>query len=511
MNAVRKAFRLHPIGLACAGVLALVLFRLWFSAALPMTGDEAYFVLWGEHPAGGYYDHPPMVGWWLAGLLAISRAEWVLRLPALLLPLALAWASWHLVRPHGTARASGAVLLVLLQPANVWNVLITTDIPVILFSMLSVLAYVSGLRCAASSRRALAWHAAAGALLGLAFLGKYFAALLGIAYLAHVLCVRRDAGRCAGFALLLLAALPAPLYNLWWNSGHCWVNILFNFINRNHDTGLSWQNPLLYGLSLIYLATPWLLVALWRGRRSVGAAVRSDAGASAVFWLMLLPLALFALLSLWRQIGLHWLVSFIPLLAVLAAMALSEAVLAKLVRWSAILALAHVLAIALIAALPLQTWKQSKLYDGIVLTVRADELVGQLQPYAADYLLAMEGYSPAATLAYRARRPFAVFGEGSFHARQDDLITDWRAQDGRNVLILRRSEPRIDDYSAFFDRTELREFAVEGVRFYLVLGQGFRYAAYHDKVLARIRARFYRIPAWLPQRGCDFCEWYFPR
>ena len=136
MNAVRKAFRLHPIGLACAGVLALVLFRLWFSAALPMTGDEAYFVLWGEHPAGGYYDHPPMVGWWLAGLLAISRAEWVLRLPALLLPLALAWASWHLVRPHGTARASGAVLLVLLQPANVWNVLITTDIPVILFSLL---------------------------------------------------------------------------------------------------------------------------------------------------------------------------------------------------------------------------------------------------------------------------------------------------------------------------------------------------------------------------------------
>ena len=34
--------------------------------------------------------------------------------------------------------------------------------------------------------------------------------------------------------------------------------------------------------------------------------------------------------------------------------------------------------------------------------------------------------------------------------------------------------------------------------------------AYHDKVLARIRDRFYRIPAWLPQRGCEFCERYFP-
>ena len=504
-----KAIRRHPTRLVYAGVLALVIFRLWLSAALPMTGDEAYFVLWGEHPAGGYYDHPPMVGWWLAGLLAMSRAEWVLRLPALLLPLALAGAGWQLVRPYGAARANSAALLVLLQPANVWNVLITTDIPVILFSMLSVLAYVSALR-SSEARRALAWHAAAGALLGLAFLGKYFAALLGIAYLAHVLCVRRDAGRWVGFALLLVAALPAPLYNLWWNSGHCWVNILFNFINRNHDTGLSWQNPLLYLAALLYLATPWLFLELWRQRRTVGAAVRSDASAGAVLWLMLLPLALFALMSLWRQIGLHWLASFIPLLAVLAAMTLSEATLAKLVRWSAVLALAHVLAITLIAALPLQIWKQSKLYDGIVLTVRADELVAQLQPYAADYLFAIEGYSPAATLAYSAQRPFAVFGEGSFHARQDDFTTDWRAQDGKNVLILRRSAPRSDEYAPYFDRLELREFAVEGVRFYLVLGQGFKYAAYHDKVLARIRDRFYGIPAWLPQRGCDFCERYFP-
>ena len=45
-----------------AGLLALLVFRFWFAAVLPMTGDEAYFVLWGEHPAGGYYDQPPKVG-----------------------------------------------------------------------------------------------------------------------------------------------------------------------------------------------------------------------------------------------------------------------------------------------------------------------------------------------------------------------------------------------------------------------------------------------------------------
>ena len=476
-------------------MLALVVFRLWFSAVLPMTGDEAYFVVWGEHPAGGYYDHPPMVGWWLTGLLAISRSEWVLRLPALVLPLILAGAAWWLVRPHGAPRARRAALLVLLQPVNVWNVLITTDTPVILFTLCSIVAYVAALR--SSPRRALLWNVAAGAL-------------LGIAYLVHVLLIRRDRSRWAGFAVLLLAALPAPIYNLWWNSGHCWVNILFNFINRNARAGFSWRNPLLYLASLAYLATPWLLIEFWRQRRPLRAAVSGEnLEAGAAWWLAAVPLAIFALMSLARPVGLHWLVSFIPLLAVVAAIAMPPALLARLVRWSAVLAALHVLVVVVIAALPMQTWKSSKLYDGIVLAVRSDDLLAQLAPYGADYLWTMEGYSLAATLAYNAQRQVAVFGEGSLYARQDDFITDWRAHDDRHVLILSKSKPAPGEYAAFFERIELRDFVLHGVTYYLVLGQGFKYAVYRDRVLTRIRDRFYRIPAWLPQRGCEFCERYF--
>jgi 4-amino-4-deoxy-L-arabinose transferase-like glycosyltransferase len=496
----------HRIGPAVwAGLLALLVFRFWFAAVLPMTGDEAYFVLWGEHPAGGYYDHPPMVGWWLTGLLAVSRAEWVLRLPAVLLPLILASGAWWLVRPHGVERARVAALLVLLAPVNVWNVLITTDTPVILFTMLSALAYV-----AAQRRASLVWYAVTGGLLGLAFLGKYFAALLGIAYLAHVLFIRRDAGRWAGFVVLLVAALPAPIYNLWWNSEHCWVNILFNFVNRHGDAGLSWQNPALYLVSLAYLATPWLLIALWQQRSAVRQAAQHGIEANTVFWLAIVPFGLFAAMSLTRSVGLHWLVSFTPFLAVLAAIAIPLSALSRLVKWSAVFAALHVLVVVVIATLPMDTWKKSAAYDGIVLTVRADELLKVLAPYAADYSFAMDGYSPAATLAYQAQRPFAVFGEGSFHARQDDFLTDWRAQAGRNVLILRKSEPEKDYYAAFFRHVEFREFELHGARYYLVLGQGFDYAVYHERVLRRIRDRFYRIPAWLPQRACEFCERYFP-
>ena len=55
--------------IALAGGL---LFRLWLSAVFPFTGDEAYFVDWGRHPDWGFYDHPPMVGWWLAARTPLS-------------------------------------------------------------------------------------------------------------------------------------------------------------------------------------------------------------------------------------------------------------------------------------------------------------------------------------------------------------------------------------------------------------------------------------------------------
>ena len=117
-----------------------------WKASLPMTGDEAYFVHWGIYPDFGFYDHPPMVGWLLALLLQISRAEWVLRLPVIVLPALLAYAMLRYLRPLDEARAHAAALAFLLLPANVWNVLITTDTPLVLFSFLSALSFAAALQ-----------------------------------------------------------------------------------------------------------------------------------------------------------------------------------------------------------------------------------------------------------------------------------------------------------------------------------------------------------------------------
>src|SRR3954467_4373674 len=71
-------------------VAAVLAFKIWLAWWFPVTGDEAYFIVWGVQPDWGYYDHPPMVGWLLAAMSRLSLAPWVLRLPAIALPAVLA-------------------------------------------------------------------------------------------------------------------------------------------------------------------------------------------------------------------------------------------------------------------------------------------------------------------------------------------------------------------------------------------------------------------------------------
>ena len=488
--------------LALAATLA---FRGWLAAVAPITADEAYFILWGKAPALGYYDHPPMIGWLLAPLVALSDAPWLLRLPAVVMPALVALAvrgalsAWFAT---GEERASLAGLAVLLVPMNVWNVLVTTDTPLMLFSVASVLAFARGVQ-----RDSSGWFLGAGVLLGLAFLSKYFAVLLGLAFLAY--CITKK--NFKPFALAFLGGLPFGLLNLYWNYEACWCNVMFNAINRHEDAGLSWTTPLLYALSLAYLAAPLLWYA-WRERRALG---RGEPLRRALLLAWLVPLAVFAALSPVKRIGLHWLLSFLPALALSVALVLDEKRLKRAARFFAAFAVLHVCAAAIAAALPLEAWKEMpllrELYPRIVFPGRTAELLAAVAPDAKGRVLAADSYAAAALFAYYARRPVPVFGVGTSHARHDDIATDWRRLNGKDLVVLRREPPGPDDYRPYFKSVEVRRLPLSAGSYHAVIGHHFDYPAYRAGVLADIRDRYYRIPGWLPVGHCYFFERYFPK
>lgn len=495
--------RLSPsLKIALLSTLAVKFVLAWL---VPMSGDEAYFLVWAQHPDFGYYDHPPMVGWILWLLLQAGNAEVLLRLPAILLSSLVGLGIYFLLRPFDQTKATLIAILYLVSPLNVLNVLVTTDTPLILFAFASAAALFRALQ-----RNGTAWYALSGAFLGMAFLSKYFAVLLGLGYAAYFVLFGRDAQRMKGFLWLLLAALPFALVNLWWNYTHCWDNILFNLYNRNEDEPLSPGKVAIFLGTQIYLVTPPILYYLFRHRAEFRRKMRRDPFNlfACAFWV---PMAAFLALSLKKVIGLHWVLAFYPFLYLLLYLFLTREELLKSLKFMAWFCAAHLAAVVVIAFMPMETWKQNVLYDGIVFMFRNDDIVEQVRPYEKQgFLLAADGYTSAAVISYHYGKDFFVFGEGSHYARQDDLITDFRQFDGRDILIVRKSPPDLAQYRPYFQRVEVRPFPLRGVTFYFVLGYGFDYPHYKQGVLREIKDRYYRIPAYLPHAPCYFCERYFP-
>ncbi|MDQ1315495.1 MAG: 2 protein [Pseudomonadota bacterium] len=481
-------------------LFGLFLFKVGLAALLPITGDEAYFVQWGRHLDYGYYDHPPMAGWMVWFQLLLSDHLVWLRMPAILTELAISLLLYWIARPYGENRAVLLALIYALSPLMLINVMILTDTGSILFGALSFALTVRGLQTGR-----MAWFAAAGAALGLAFLSKYFAVLLGLGYFIYFFVIDRSRWRQG--LLLLGCVLPFVALNLAWNATHCWTNILFNLVNR-HAGGGEKGGPgslLAYLGMLVLFITPWLLKDLWRTRRTpLSEALRLARV------LALTGLAAFGLLSWGKNIGLHWVLWLYPMI-LLPAVLLPEDRLRRQLRYFSLFSLALVVLLAVVLAVPLSTWaKHDKYGKSVVLGFRGQDVVTAFDRASGGLPLASTGYTASGMLAFHAGRDVMVLGPGSKYARMDDFWTDLRDYHGRDIAIYFKNDGDIEKLKPYFETTRVVTVPVAGVNFRLLVGQRFDYPSYRRDILTQVRARYYDLPAWLPNYGCGFLEKYFP-
>jgi hypothetical protein len=513
--------------------------KLWLAAFFPFIGDEAYFYQWGAHlDWGGYYDHPPMVGWWLWGLQQLSSHPLVLRLPAVMLWIVITFGMMDLfsrLLPEQSERRWLLGSLFLALPFTWAFNLITTDTPLVLFLFFSGYAFIR-----AEHEKKWRWYAASGVLLGLALLSKYFAGLLAITYAIYLLPRR---GGIARLLLVAVCALPFMLLNLAWNASHCWNNFLFNLINRNQDAHFSFFQVAQYLLMLAYLVTPWTAISLWRSLRArrlssldtkraitikthessikkppeqISTSNEDDSprtgtnnGTSVIAWLFLVPLSLFLILSFRKGIGLHWLLAFIPFIFLYAATCLEEKNLQRHQRWNVWLGLPHLIVLLGLIYLPTEAFKAVRLQTDMVLHREGKKVVTALyQDIPASSVLMTTSYSLSSLLSYSGKTYIPVFGLGSFHARLDDSITDFSLLDEKNIRILSARPLSQDAFAGFFKRVTIQEKIIDGAHLWIADGEQFRLAVYHAQVLSLIAERYYKVPNWLPLYGCQFLEIY---
>ena len=484
--------------------LSAFLLRLWISMALPVTGDEAYFYWWGIFRDWGYYDHPPMAGWWMSAMqTTLGHAPWAIRLPAVLLPVAMGAVIWWTFLPLDRDRAGWAVLLFWLAPLNWLNALITTDTPLMFWSLLSMACLVRAELVPKDHAPRWGLYTASGLFLSLAFLSKYFAVVLGFAYVVYFVLYRRD--RWPALLLLCLCALPGPLINLAWNASHGWANIMFNVFNRHQSSGVELHKPLLYLAMLAYLVTPGALWLIFKHRRVWRDAWGSKPAVSKlVVCLLVVPLVFFGCLSLKKVVGLHWVFSFYPMLFVFMAFSLPKASLKRCAQALAAFTALHVLIVGLIATTSLEQWQGKSHYFSLVRAFRTAQILEKFE--SPGTVLMADAYSPASVYGYVRERYVPVFGPGSFHARQDDFETDFSQFQGQTIRVLLSDPAVLSDFAPYFDSVKAVQIEQDGATFYGVEGVNFNYPAYRDGVLRWVYQRYYNIPSWLPMTDCPFCR-----
>jgi 4-amino-4-deoxy-L-arabinose transferase-like glycosyltransferase len=215
-------------------LLASTVLRLLLAALVPLFADEAYYWEWSRRLAAGYFDHPPVIAWLVAGGTAIlgDTALGVRFVPILfgaLLGLAIARTAYHLA---GAAAARFAALCLSLAPG--WAaglILATPDSPLLAALACALYAVVRALDDGATPRARLAYWTAAGLMAGLAMASKYTGIFLpigvAIALVLHPALRRELRGVGPWVAVLVASLVMLPV--MWWNAGHDWISFRFQF------------------------------------------------------------------------------------------------------------------------------------------------------------------------------------------------------------------------------------------------------------------------------------------
>lgn len=239
--------------------------NLIVSGASELADDEAYYHIFAQNLAWGYFDHPPMTALlvWL-GEHIFSGELGVRFFFTLLQPLYL-YIFWVVLR-DSLRRKSGEVverksgeLYVMISASmlilQLYGLIAVPDGPLMFFTALFLLSFK---RFTESHR--LAWLAV-GVTLGLLALSKYHGALvLLFALLANVGWFIRNPRKIGELALSGVVALAIITPHLLWQKEHDWVSFAYHLSDRNGTFSIS--NITDFVVNILVVFSPFFL-PLW--------------------------------------------------------------------------------------------------------------------------------------------------------------------------------------------------------------------------------------------------------
>jgi len=266
-------FRARPDRQVAAILVVLTLVKFVLAAQCELTGYEATYWYYAQHPDIGYFDHPAMTMWMVeASTFLFGDGLLGIRVIPVLAGGAAAWLTFLAGRRLYGARAGALAACSVALAPMIFSIgsRVDPDSPLFLFWMASVWALAHAL-----SGDRPAWWYAAGLFLGLAMESKYTAIFFPLGVLLFLACSRDHRAWLARREpyLAALAALIAFSPTVIWNAGHHWESFLFQATGRIPEiSGLNPSRIHGYPLSHLLLFTP--ILCLWAWGCGLKAAVR---------------------------------------------------------------------------------------------------------------------------------------------------------------------------------------------------------------------------------------------
>lgn len=307
--------------------------RLVFAALMPLTDDEAYYRLWSQHLALGYFDHPPVVAWAIGlGTSLLGDNGLGVRLSAVLASGATGLVLFDLAKRLGltpvTAERAALWYSATLMIA-VGAILSTPDAFATLF-------WATTLWCLAAvfepgrEHQAARWWCLAGLAAGLATLSKYSSLFIAPGVLLWILASAERRKSLATPWPWAAAVIGVALFgiNVWWNSQNEWLTFAKQF-GRVEPSSLQPKFLVELLLTQALLLNPFITGFAIRGLTMKD--LPSDAVAEgrrvdlSLLVLTALPFGLYLMVhALHDRVQGHWPTPLYPALALIAAIAASR-------------------------------------------------------------------------------------------------------------------------------------------------------------------------------------------
>lgn len=299
-------------------LLAFLLLRLVFWFTTFPNPDEAYYWLWGQHPALSYYDHPPLQAWIQGAFTALlGRSDFVLRLPNLISNGVLFYTYYRILRYlYGKSVTAHFWLLVLLLLASplyfLFLALAWHDHLLITFTLIAAYCFIRFLDSYLADRPGETRYLYAAAVaIALSLLCKYNAVFVPLGFLAAVIADKR-LRPLLGDSRIYLASLVAAsglLPIVLWNFSNDWQSFHY-YVDRSVNTGsfsLKVAPFLNFVLFSILTVSPLHCFGFWRSFRQRDLPIRTDTVyRSVAFWVFLVSTVILIGISLISAALYYW-------------------------------------------------------------------------------------------------------------------------------------------------------------------------------------------------------------